>query len=227
MICGKPAITDIETIVNIDYQLTIEGTDIDSDEEVDNSLEDIETMIAKHLSAIYCDSQGRNLRENTRRLELVQMKFSGTRTIKEKTCGSESACTVKATSEIIVVTDSTEMTSSICTLLEQIEAFSLSPGDIENVDDFGFLGSDKDRSCLSLPKNTSGGSESQHLGRRVFIGWWFAISLTSVIAIMCIKNGCKTRREKPIDIEDDAYAMKDSDDTDSDASFVNAWSVDE
>jgi hypothetical protein len=84
VVCREPLSTDVETIVNIDYQLTIGSTDIDSEEEVNSILEDLERMIAAHLSTTSCKYQERKLRKIARRLELVQMEFSGTRTMKGK-----------------------------------------------------------------------------------------------------------------------------------------------
>jgi len=145
---------------------------------------------------------------------------------------SESTCAVEARSEVRIVTDSTDMTSSMCALLEQIERFLksvYSPGDIENVDQLVFMGSDKDGSCSDFSGIITEPSGTERVGRRVFIGWWFAISLTAIIAIIFMRNGCKTRRERMRDnacCEDEAHSMKHSDDTDSNASTVHTCAVD-
>jgi len=221
--------------MNIDYQLTIGSADIDSEEEVNSIMEDLERLIAAHLSTNSCQSQQRNLREVARRLELVQMEFSGLRTMKENSCvsgRSESNCAVEVRSEVRIVTDSTDMNSSMCALLKQIERFFASvysPGDIENIDQLVFMGSDKDGSCPIIEPIITGNTETERVGRRVFIGWWFAIPLTAIIAIIFIRNGYKTRRERMRDnacCEDEAHSMKHSNDTDSNASTVHTCAVD-
>jgi hypothetical protein len=101
----------------------------------------------------------------------------------------------------------------MCALLKQIETFFASvyrPGNIENADELVFMRSDKDSSCSNIYGIITDKNGTDREGRRVFIGWWVATSLTAFIAIIFIRNGCKTRRERLRDnvyCEDEAYSI--------------------
>jgi len=145
---------------------------------------------------------------------------------------SETECDVEVTSEVNIVTESTDMDSTVCAILNQMKEFfeNYSAGDIENVVGIDLMESDHDQFCANVNGVRTGGGETETDNvDSVFIGWYFVISLSTFIVIICIANACKARKGMLRDSEEIESIKGDSDDTDSDASSVHqllCYSVD-
>lgn len=110
----------------------------------------------------------------------------------------------------------------MCAIVNRMKEFfeNYSAGDIENVDGIDFMKSDYDLSCTNVNGVISGGDKTEKVDR-MFIGWYFVISLTSFTAIIFIANACKARKDTLRDSEEIESVKGYSNDTDSDASSVH------
>ena len=80
---SQPSRLRYETMIAIDYEVSIGSAGVDSDVEVNTILEGLETMIVTHMASEGTNSsQRRNLREEIRRFKFVKIDFVGPRTVK-------------------------------------------------------------------------------------------------------------------------------------------------
>ena len=137
---------------------------------------------------------------------------------------SETSCVAEVQNAVNIATYSNDMDSTVCAILNQMKEFfeNYSAGDIVNVDKIEFMESDYDQSCANATTNgaITGGDETESVDR-IFIGWYFVISLASFTAIIFIANACKERKDTLRDSEEIDSIKGYSNDTDSDASSVH------
>jgi hypothetical protein len=143
---------------------------------------------------------------------------------------TSATCNVKAINEMEIIVDSEQDTTTVCTILEEIQKFfsNYKAGDVEFVQSVSFTGSNyNEQSCSPSVNNSEGIDPTRN--KSLFIGWMIAIPLLVLIAIIFCINLMRSRNETEstggeVD-EENRNLNKDvgyhhHDDTDSDASTV-------